>query len=230
MVVVNLNLDIIKISMETRFYTYDWLRKMYISEPPLELIQELINMAKSYNDLDDSIIEKDFIIFLKDLTKDDQKNINHELKSEFARLFLGPKRLLAPPFESVYLSPRKRMMGEETMEVRQIYNKMGMEVLAFGSLPDDHIGFELEFMYYLCFRVIESINNKDSIPEITKFVETQELFIRDHLIKWVPEFCKDIIMNTNLEFFKELARFTEKFILQEEDTVSNTLDILKQLL
>lgn len=229
MVVINLNLDMVLNSMEIRFDTYDWLRKIYISEPSMEVIQELIKMARDYNDIEEASIETDLILFLKGLTHEDVKHINVELKAEFARLFLGPKKLLAPPFESVYLSPRKRMMGEETMEVRQMYKEMGMEVSEFGSIPDDHIGLELEFMYYLCFKVIDLINNNGDIADIIKIAEMQKKFISEHLTKWIPLFCKDIKDNSKLLFFKEMASFTERFINEEQNTIEKTLVIIKEL-
>lgn len=229
MVVITLNLEMVLNSMEIRFNTYDWLRKIYISEPSMEVIQELIKMAKDYNGIEESSIESEWVYFLKALTDEDLKHINVELKAEFARLFLGPKKLLAPPFESVYLSPRKRMMGEETMEVRQMYKEMGMEVSELGSIPDDHIGLELEFMYYLCFKTIDLINNNGDIEDIIKTVEMQRNFILEHLVKWIPQFCKDIRDNSNLLFFIEIANFTEKFINEEKDTIKKILEIIKEL-
>lgn len=227
MVVITLNLDIIINSVEMRCYTYDWLRQIYLAEPSMEMIQELIRMAKNYDDLEESSIETDLIIFLRGLTGEDLKHLNVELKAEFARLFLGPNKLLAPPFESVYLSPRKRMMGEETMEVREMYKEMEIEVSAFGSMPDDHIGLELEFMYYLCFKTIGLIRDKESIVGIIKLVEMQQKFISEHLIKWIPLFCKDIKDNTNLLFFKEMADFTERFIFEEKEIIEHTLNSFK---
>lgn len=227
--VITLNLKNIVNSIATRYYTYDWLRHMFLKEPSMEIIEELIKMAKNYEYIEETSIETDLIIYFKSLKDKDLEYLNTELKAEFARLFLGQNKLLAPPFESVYRSPRKRLLGEETMEVRKLYKEMGMEVLDFGSLPDDHIGLELEYMYYLSFKVLDLIEDEGEIKDIINLLEKQQKFIKEHLTMWVPEFCKDIKENTNLLFFKEIAKFTEKFIFEEKDIINITLESLKKL-
>ncbi len=46
-------------------------------------------------------------------------------------------------------------MTEETIDVRKRYLEAGMAVKELYSIPDDHIGIELEFIYYLTQRIIE---------------------------------------------------------------------------
>lgn len=227
--VIILDFNVIIDSLEYRVHTYDWLRQMYLSESPIEIIEDLIIMAKKYDQKDEITIETDLINFLRNLKDEDLKELNTELKSEFARLFLGPNRLLAPPFESVYLSPRRRLMGDETIKVRQKYNQMGMQILEKGNIPDDHIGLELEFMYYLCYEALESFKEGANSEYIVKNIEMQNEFISQHLIQWVPLFCKDIRKNTKLSFFKEIANFTERFIIEEKDTIDYTVEVLKTM-
>lgn len=224
-----LDFNVIIDSLEYRVHTYHWLRQMYISEPPMEIIQELRMMAREYDEDDEITIETDLIRFLKNLKDEDLRELEVELKAEFARLFLGPNKLLAPPFESVYLSPRRRLMGEETIKVREKYREMEMKTLEKGNIPDDHIGLELEFMYYLCYKALDSFKGEVDTKYIRKNIEMQNKFISQHLIKWVPLFCKDIRENTNLLFFKEIANFTEKFIIEEKDTIAETVKVFKSI-
>ena len=120
-------------------------------------------------------------------------------------------------------------MGDETIKVRQKYNQMGMKILEKGNIPDDHIGLELEFMYYLCYKALESFKEGANSEYIVKNIEMQNEFLSQHLIQWVPLFCKDIRKNTKLSFFKEIANFTEQFIIEEKDTVDYTVEVLKTM-
>lgn len=228
--VIVLKFSIIISSLEYRVSTYHWLRQMYLSEPSMEIIEDLVRMAKEYDENDKISIETDLIMFLRSLKNEDLRELNSDLKAEFARLFLGPNRLLAPPFESVYLSPRRRMMGDETMNVREKYKKMGMEILENENIPDDHIGLELEFMYYLCYKALEYCKDNANSKYIIENIKMQNQFISEHLIKWVPSFCKDIKENTNLLFFEEIANFTELFINEEKNTIEDTIKILKSVI
>ena len=67
------------------------------------------------------------------------------LKSDFSRLFIGPFKLLAPPYGSIYLDGNSCLMGASTMEVRQLYRNEGLNPV-IKEAPD-HIAIELEFMY-----------------------------------------------------------------------------------
>lgn len=119
-----------------------------------------------------------------------------ELSSDYTRLFIGPYKLLAPAWESVYRSADRLVCQQSLLEVKELYREAGL-VLNTGNFLDDHIGIELEFMSYLY---------KNNINEL------KEKFIREHLIKWVPLFCNDIIKHAQTSFYKDLALFTKDII------------------
>lgn len=216
---------------ENRMSKYHLLRKLYISEPLLIDIEELVNISKNYDffDNNENNSEYRFISYFKSLNLGDLPQLHNEIKVEYARLFIGPRPPLASPFESVYRSSRKVLMNELTMEVRKKYKEMGIQVIEKDRLPDDHIGLELEFMYYLCFKTIEAINESKNIECIIELVKKQQVFIEEHLIQWIPEFCNKIINNSNLVFFKEIAIYTESFINEEKISIEQILDILNSV-
>lgn len=55
----------------------------------------------------------------------------------------------APPYESCYRSPERVLPQASALEVREQYRNAGLAVKRLNREPDDHIGLELEFMYYL---------------------------------------------------------------------------------
>ncbi|GAH03838.1 unnamed protein product, partial [marine sediment metagenome] len=74
------------------------------------------------------------------------------LKVDYARLFVGPYSLLAPPYGSVYLEGERRIMGDSTLNVLAMYRETGLDIAQDFNDAPDHIAAELEFMYSLVFK------------------------------------------------------------------------------
>lgn len=145
-----------------------------------------------------------------------------KLKIDFARLFVGPYSLLAPPYGSVYLEGDRKIMGDSTLDVQDRYRKAGVELSDnFRDVPD-HIAAELEFMYFLVFKEIQALENSDVDTTIDYF-EKQRAFLSEHLGTWVFNFADSIEKEAETEFYKNLARATRAFIEQHLDEL---LDIL----
>lgn len=102
----------------------------------------------------------------------------------FNRLFVGPKALLAPPFASVYLEPEPQLMGRSTLNVRYLYQMMGLISPWQNSLPDDHLGLELDAYYQLQI-VISQVNSAE-------LKALQEYFLLNHLNRWLPQFSNRV--------------------------------------
>lgn len=132
-----------------------------------------------------------------------------ELSVEYCKLFFGPAKLLAPPYESVYLEGR--VMGESTVDVVKSYEKAGISISQnFKNLPD-HAAAELEFMYYLCSKELEAWEKKD-IHGVFHYLVLQKSFLKEHLMKWIPQFCELIKKNASSEFYRSLAKIAEGYI------------------
>jgi TorA maturation chaperone TorD len=50
-----------------------------------------------------------------------------------------------------------QLMSEETLAVRKKYLEAGVGLKDLYQVPDDHIGIELEFLYYLIREAIASM-------------------------------------------------------------------------
>ncbi len=153
----------------------------------------------------------------------EQKN-SEEMKVEYAGLFVGPFELVAPPYGSVYLEKRRRLMGDSTMAVQKMYEEAGLS-LAVKEAPD-HIALELEFMHYLCLREAEAAaeGNNDQVHE---FAVMQSEFMQNSLGPWVPDFCGKIRKGTGNGFYAHLADCLEGFIV-EITSLYETADPLRQ--
>ena len=134
---------------------------------------------------------------------------------EYARLFVGPQHLAAPPYGSIYLDQGRAVMGESTQRVVARYREEGLAVDDdFHELPD-HITVELEFLYFLISRELEAFADGDSTVAV-EYLCKQKRFLADHLLGWAPEFCERVQTNAELPHYALLARCLEAFLEDSE--------------
>jgi TorA maturation chaperone TorD len=134
-----------------------------------------------------------------------------ELIVEYARLFVGPFGLKAPPYGSVYLDGERTVMGPSTMETIGLYEQEGLaRDEGFHELPD-HIAVELEFMYFLGYRAVEALQKGDA-DCAEAYLYKQEQFRTRFLAQWVPQFCTQIQDETDNSFYSALANCVALFI------------------
>jgi TorA maturation chaperone TorD len=131
-----------------------------------------------------------------------------ELTVEYARLFVGPLVLQAPPYGSVYLEHDKQVMGASTLAVMQFYRAAGLSMDAeFTEMPD-HIAVELEFVSYLLQRAAAEDNQAD----IMQWLDQADSFRGRFLGPWYRRFCAAIRSNSDHPFYQALADTTDLLI------------------
>ena len=139
------------------------------------------------------------------------------LKIDYTRLFIGPFKLLAPPYGSVYLEDN-RIMGDSTVDVRNCYENEGLDIVIKDA--PDHIAMELEFMYYLAVKQIEAV--KDANLEILQSCQQKQYsFLRTHLSRWLPAFAENVQKNAQTKFYRKLAQLTDVFIQKDLDVCAS---------
>jgi TorA maturation chaperone TorD len=151
----------------------------------------------------------DFMLDLKDALDEIDLKSERELKDliwEYTRLFIGPYKLPCPPWESVYTSPKKLLMQDAYDEVKNSYDELGLMINNPDILPD-HIGAELNFLAVLFQKI-------DSEPEKRlSHINIAKRFCDDHLMKWIPQFTRDMEEAANILFYETLARVTRTFTI-----------------
>jgi TorA maturation chaperone TorD len=147
-----------------------------------------------------------------------------DLCVDFARLFVGPYTLLAPPYGSVYLDGERKVMGDSTMDVRMRYGEVGLEVAAHFKEAPDHIAAELEFMYFLILKEAEAISHSD-FEQALDFLKKQQEFLSLHIGNWVSEFADRVERNAETQFYKQLARTTKVFV--SKDLLENLAESMR---
>ncbi len=133
------------------------------------------------------------------------------LNIEYAKLFVGPFELLAPPYGSVYIDEGGRVMGDSTMKVIEAYQREGLSKNEeFKDLPD-HIVVELEFMSFLLFKEREALEKADA-KAAKDYVDRQEDFLNSYIRPWVPQLCNRIKAGTDNGFYSALADCVSTYV------------------
>jgi TorA maturation chaperone TorD len=144
------------------------------------------------------------------------------LEIDYARLFVGPFNLLAPPYGSVYLEGERQVMGSSTADVQMRYRAVGLDIdTGFKDAPD-HVAAELEFMHFLIFKAMEAAG-QGAADQVIASLTNQQAFLEIHLGAWIHEFADNVVKNATTSFYRNLARATEKFIKDDYYILSSLL-------
>lgn len=197
--------------LKEELYLYNLLRHLFLKEPAKEFITDITKIDVAGE------TEDEIGYGLKLLTESAHKNVQRldewleELAIEYTRLFIGPMNPPAVPYASFYLSESHSLMTDETIDVRKRYLDAGMAVKELYSIPDDHIGIELEFIYDLTGRMIE-LFEKGEREEASRLFEIRSDFIRGHMALWIPFFVEKVIEASGDDFYKGAAYILKGFI------------------
>ena len=103
---------------------------------------------------------------------------------EYTRLFVGPPRPAAAPWETMHRAGGSAAVGgatvgfgQATFEMRALLREAGLEVKNENNQYEDHIGIELLYLSALCARAAEG--EEGAVEEVRAFAE-------DRLLAWLP--------------------------------------------
>ena len=136
-----------------------------------------------------------------------------QLEVDFNRLFVGPGHLLAPPYESIYLSrhqlevpsqggidPKNTIDGRAALNVRDIYREAGFRLDETYRDSADALFLELEFAGHLCGKEADALE-RDSLDEAAAVARSRREFLQNHLGRWLPLIEVDIARHAALGFY-----------------------------
>jgi len=203
---------------DKRSKIYWFLSDFYNIKPTWEFLEELRNnlMRVSGSEEFEELVE--LKRYLENLSEDRVL----ELQVLFTRLMRGIKEGYSPPppYESVYRE--NRLCGEWTLRVMNFYKKCGFGIIDKTVGPQDHITAELKFMSHLCIKEKDGWENGQKTISL-QWMKMEEEFLKNHVLAWVPEFCRIIASESN--FYSPIARLTRKW-LEEDFYYIN--DVLKE--
>jgi TorA maturation chaperone TorD len=219
---------------ENRKVIYTFLARTFATEVTVDYLRELLDKKDPFmaSAQDPEIIGtqlaagfKELAEFASSLKQNDLEKTRLELAVEYAGLFLGVWHVPAHPSESAYYTQGQLIMQQPRDEVLKLYRSMGVDKALQFREPEDHIALELQFMLHLCDKTNEALKRND-FPEAGRRLEIQRDFLDDHLSKWVPKLCSDILKSAKREFYKAIAKITEGYIEMDKATIVDLINSL----
>ena len=218
--------EIIEVLLANRFYLYSLLYKCFGRDPDREQLELLVSeqTGESFALLGGKVLEK-VPTFLAEVRKDlEDPGFLNRVKSEYMHLFIGPEKLVAPPWESVYQGEDAMLFQEVTLEVRKVYRAFGMQAAAYQRVPDDSLALELAFMSTLAGRALDAFRAGDDAGVRTNLNGSAE-FLEKHLLRWIPKFLERMTKSPTDWLYPQLSLMLDSFLKKDAEA---TEEILKE--
>ncbi|SES27279.1 TorD/DmsD family molecular chaperone [Salipaludibacillus aurantiacus] len=199
--------------IEVRTHYYNLLRQLFLSEPTEQLLLEIKEsmIFKEFPFQDSNpLLQKGCMLAAEAMESYDsrRKQDFEDLHWDYTRMFVGPYELPAPPWASAYSGDGRLLFQNETQQIRKAYAKYGFQLKNFGSEAEDHIGYELDFMYRLT-KETASLLEREEFGKAQSCIRDQIIFIEQHLFSWIPSFRKEMETAAHMPFYKGVAAVLE---------------------
>lgn len=211
--------DGIAIVLANRHYLYELFQHIFGNEPNLELI-EIATSEHTQKALELLLLDENdhkFNVYLSSLPElkqaisTDADGTLDKLKSEYTYLMLGPNKLPAPPWESVYLTKERTLFQESTLKVRREYLKYQFLPANYPHEADDHLALELCFMVHLS-KLAQDNFEEENIEEVKTLLSDQKAFLEEHLLLWIGDFAEQIQLSKTHYLYPQMATLTEQVL------------------
>ena len=214
--------------LEARSVAYDLLRRIWIEEPSPHFVRLLVgsDVPRTFPFGDHRpALREALSIVGSELARPDAASDTAcaRLQEDYTRLFVAPPPLPAPPWESLYRDRERLHFSEHTLEVRTAYQRHGLAAGLLGREPDDHLGFELDFMHRLATLAAE-LASPDREADQRTVLEDQRAFLDEHLLTWVPAWAEDVMAAAATNFYRGAASLTAAYLLLDRDIVGELLN------
>lgn len=146
------------------------------------------------------------------------------IKQDFNDLFMVPGEKYVAPYESVYVEElrldgsfgKKLLMGPSAVDVKKFYEKAGFKLSEKNIELPDFAGVEIQFVTNLLKE--ERIHSENGeVREALTLSKIRQGFLRLHLGRWVEPLCDEIFKRAESDFYKGIALFAKKIVLQDID-------------
>jgi TorA maturation chaperone TorD len=185
-------------------------------------VEEIEELEKGSREL------HEFALQVKALKDDERRKLLEDLAVEYASLFLGVGQKHVSLAESTYLGKEHLLYEEPYNEIIQAYKSLGFEKEKDFHEPEDHLAVEFEFMAMLCQWTSQTLEKED-VESTLAYLNLQREFLRDHLLKWVPDLCRKLEGAAANGFYKALAHLTFGFITIENEMPDHMKEVLEDV-
>jgi len=223
--------EIMEVLLANRLFLYSLMHKLFGGAPDEELLNILTSdsTCEAYGLLSEQ--EDDMMAhacqFLTELREDIQRpEFLDRAKNEYTVLFIGPAKLVAPPWESVYRNKQEMLFQESTLAVREFYRKFNMLPEGYPRIPDDGLALELHFMAKLSEKALNALR-EDRIDWLKYYLNGQNIFLSNHLLIWIPMFVERMAGATSDYLYPQMCLVLDDFLKRDKKVVEELLDNLQ---
>lgn len=213
--------EVIGTLLSARAYVFSVLHRLLGSEPTKELLhavsseESLAALALFEGDGEAAEKLKVVLASCRGLDVD-------TVRSEYTRLFLGPDKLIAPPWESCYTAKERALFQESTLHVRSWYQQYSYVPAGYPSHPDDHISLMMHFLALTTERA-KACFDQDLLCGYKSLLEGQKLFEKNHILNWMDAYCTDMDKSETKLLYPQLVRAMAEFIAYDQQAISELL-------
>lgn len=193
--------------MLSRTFLYTLFHKALGGEPEEQLFKvmadgQTVSVVDEYAEADSSMASlRDFFSSLEGLA--DQSFVD-AAKDEYTRVFIGPNRLPALPWESPYVSHEPVLFHKSTLAVRGAYRAHGWRLKRYLHVPDDHVSLLCCYMSRLSLETMQAFE-AGRLDEVRSQMIEQRLFVDEHLCTWLAEYAQSLRDSDRVFFYGRLT-------------------------
>ena len=203
--------EVISTLLAGRAYVFSALHRLLGSEPTKELLDavgsgESMEAVRLFESADSDAPEK-----LRNVLLSCREAELDRVKDEYTRLFLGPDKLIAPPWESCYTAKERALFQESTLHVRSWYQQYSYVPAGYPSHPDDHISLMMHFLALTTERA-KACFEQELLCGYKSLLEGQKLFEKNHILNWMDAYCTDMDKSETKLLYPQLTRAMADFI------------------
>lgn len=145
------------------------------------------------------------------------------LRYEYMRMFIGPEKLVAPPWESVYRNKEGLLFQESTLTIREIYRKQGYLPEGYPNVPDDSLALELDFMSRMATRSLQAMQQDDR-DTLLDTLKVQESFLRVHLLYFVPKLMERMTDSSLRMLYPQMTKILIAFLEIDHELITEIMN------
>lgn len=134
-----------------------------------------------------------------------------DLQAEHRRVFSNVITLDCPPYETLFGNDHVFAQSHVMGDISGFYKAFGVELSKDIHERLDHLSVEFEFMHFLAYK--ESYSRcHDGLEKTQIVVEAQKKFVKNHIGRWVPLFCRMLAKKADSGPFKLIADLTAEWM------------------
>lgn len=224
--------EIVEVLLANRLYIYSLLHKVFGRDPNEELLELLTSETSGgafalLSSEEDDLMAKAGGFFSKVRTEMAEPEYLDKVKTEYMRLFVGPIKFVAPPWESVYRGKEGMLFQPSTLTVRNIYKRYGMIPQGYPRVADDSLALEMAFMAELANRAVKALADGDDAA-LKENLSGSYDFLKVHLLYWIPKFIDRLKDAPSNHLYPQMCLILDSFLKQDFEVLGEILSLINE--